>query len=159
MIRKRIFTALAAGVLAFLPLVALAQVPSAQPTFEVKQSKQALKLTAQTVSTNGLDQVNPTGRGLKCVVNLTAVSGTTPTLTVTIQGKDSLTTTSPPYFTELTSASLTAAGVTVLTIYPGVTVTANVAASDVVPSVYRVITTEGGTTPSFTGTVNCYSIP
>lgn len=150
---------LAAALLAAMPMLAKAQVPSAQPTFSVKGSQRALTLTAASASFNGNDIFDPQGRGLVCIVNLTAVSGTTPSLTLTIQGKDSLTTTSPPYYTLLASAALTTTGVTVLRVYPGLTAVANATASDIVPPIYRIITTESGTTPSFTGTVDCYHIP
>jgi hypothetical protein len=99
---------------------------------------------------NGTDQINYNGRGLKLVIDVTAISGTSPTLTVTIQGKDP---TSGKYFTILASAALNATATTVLTVYPGQAVAANVSANDILPRTFRVIAVVGGTGPSVTATV------
>lgn len=104
---------------------------------------------------NGADLANPTCRGVKVIVDITAITGTTPTLTVTVQGKDPA---SGKYFTLLASAALNAAGTTVLTVYPAVTVAANAAASDVVPRTFRVISAVAGTTPQVTYTVGAVGI-
>jgi hypothetical protein len=96
------------------------------------------------------DQQNPTFRGIKVVVNITAISGTTPTLTVTLQGKDLA---SGTYYTLLASAALNATGQTVLTVYPGLTASANVTANDIVPRTFHIVAAIGGTTPSVTYTV------
>lgn len=108
-------------------------------------------LTAQGAAANqpSADQLNPSGRGVKVVVDITAISGTTPTLTVTIQGKDPV---SGKYFTLLASAALNATGTTVLTVYPGLTASANAVASDVLPRDWRIIWTAGGT-PVITATI------
>lgn len=111
--------------------------------------------TAASASANGADQNNPTFRGLKVVVNVSAISGTSPTLVVTLQGKDPA---SGSYYTLLASASLTSTGATVLTVYPGVTASANVAVSDVVPRTWRAISTVGGTGPSVSFTVGAVGI-
>lgn len=73
------------------------------------------------------------GHGCKAVLNLTAVPGTD-TVTVVIEGKDSV---SGVYYPILTGAAQAAAGAFVLTVFPGVAVTANVSASDVLPDTYR----------------------
>lgn len=110
---------------------------------------------AAATGANGVDQQNPTFRGVKVVVNITAITGTTPTLVVTLQGKDPA---SNVYYTLLASAALNATGATVLTVYPGVTAAANVSVSDVVPKTWRVISTVGGTTPAVTFTVGAVGI-
>lgn len=110
-------------------------------------------LTAQgagTVTTQA-DQVNYNGRGLKCTVNVSAVGGT-PSLVVTIQGKDPV---SGAVKAILASPSITTTGVTTLTIYPGIAVTANVSASDVLPRTWNISETVSGTTPSVTATTAC----
>lgn len=112
--------------------------------------------TAASAGVNGGDLANTSHRGVKVVVDVTAISGTAPTLVVTIQGKDNA---SGKYYTLLASASLTATGTVVLTVYPGIGVTANVSASDVLPKTYRVITTIGGTGPSVTATVGVTALP
>src|SRR5262245_21819863 len=73
----------------------------------------------------------PTGgsQGIELVVDITAIGGT-PTLTVTINGRDSA---SNKTFALLTSAALAAVATTVLTVYPGLTAAANLTASDHVP--------------------------
>lgn len=111
--------------------------------------------SAAAVSANGLDQQNPTFRGVKVAVDVTAITGTSPTLVVTLQGKDPG---SGKYFTLLASASITATGTTVMTVYPGVAASANVSVSDVVPRTWRAISTVGGTGPAVTFTVGAVGI-
>ena len=101
-------------------------------------------------TTNGTDQTNVNGRGVQVVVDITAISGTSPTLTVKVQGKDKA---SGKYYDLLASAALNATGTTLLTVYPGAPVTANVSASQALPAVWRVVSTVGGTSPSVTATV------
>lgn len=98
--------------------------------------------TAAAAGVNGADQVNYNARGLHLTIDITAITGTTPTLTVTIQGKDSA---SGKYYTLLASAALNATGTTVLKVYPGITAAANVSVSDILPRNWRVITAIGGT--------------
>lgn len=105
---------------------------------------------AASSGSNGSDQTNVNSRGVCVVVDITAISGTSPTLTVTIQGKDGA---SGKYYTLLASAALTSTGTTALTVYPGVADTANVSASKPLPATWRVITAIGGTGPSVTATV------
>lgn len=98
-------------------------------------------LAAAGAGANGADLVNTNARGLKLVIDITALAGTSPTLTVTIQGKDPV---SGKYFTILASAALAAVATTVLTVYPGLTAAANVVANDVLPRDFRVIYAVGG---------------
>ena len=109
-------------------------------------------ITLATTSANGTDQTNFNGRGLKCTYDITAITGTNTTLT--IQGKDVA---SGKYFTLLASAALTTTGTTVLTVYPGLTASANAVANDVVPRTWRVITTNTALS-AFTGTLGCSSL-
>lgn len=108
-------------------------------------------LAAASAGANGDDQVNINARGLKLIIDITALSGTSPTLTVTIQGKDAV---SGKYFTILASAALAAQATTVLTVFPGLTASANVTANDVLPRDWRVIYAIGGTGPSVTATIS-----
>ena len=107
-------------------------------------------VTSAAASSNSADQVNINGRGIQVGVNITALGGTTPTATVTIQGKDAA---SGVYYTLLQSAALSAAGFTLLTVYPGVAAAANVAASQVLPATWRVLVALGGTAPTVSATV------
>jgi hypothetical protein len=110
-----------------------------------------LTLTAQAAATvPSSDQFNPAGSGIKLVIDITAISGSSPTLTVTLQGKD---TTSGKYYTILASAALNATGTTVLTVFPGATASANVAANDILPRTWRVSAVVGGSGPSVTATI------
>ncbi len=106
-----------------------------------------LASAAQTATVTVADQINYNARGLDLIVDVTAVSGTTPTLTVALQGKDPA---SGKYYTILASASITAVGTTVLHVYPGLVAAANSAANAVLPRTWNVVATIGGTTPSFT---------
>ena len=106
--------------------------------------------TAASAGVNGSDQINNSANGITLVIDITAITGTTPTLTVTIQGKD---TASGKYYTLLASSALNATGTTVLRVFPGSAVSANVSANAQLPRTWRVITTIGGTTPAVTATI------
>lgn len=106
--------------------------------------------TAAAAGVNGADQTNPGRRGVQLGINITALGGVSPTLTVTIQGKDPV---SGQYYNLLTSAAIAATGFTLLTVYPGAPATANVSAPQSLPLTWRVITAIGGTTPAVTATV------
>lgn len=106
---------------------------------------------ASTQTTTISDIPNYMFKGLKVVVDITAISGVGATLTVTLQGKDPL---SGKVFTLLASAGLTATGTTVLNLFPGAAVSANVSANDQLPSVWNIKYVIAGTTPSVTGTIS-----
>lgn len=72
-------------------------------------------------------------RGIKVTVNLTNVAAG-PSITVTISGVDA----AGVKYTLLASAALVAAATTVLTVYPGAPVTANVSANDVLPRNFEI---------------------
>lgn len=93
-----------------------------------------LPSAARTASVNSDDYENMHCRGVKVVVDITAIAAT-PSLTVKIQGKDHV---SGKYYDILASVALTATGTTVLTVYPGVTAATNVSVSDVLPRFWRV---------------------
>jgi hypothetical protein len=107
-------------------------------------------LTAAAAGGNSADQVNFNGRGLQLFINVTAISGTTPSLTVTIQGKD---TASGAYYTILAGVAITAVGVQRLTVYPGLTNTVNAMQSDLLPRTFRILYVIAGTTPAVTATI------
>jgi hypothetical protein len=104
--------------------------------------------TTQTTTTS--NQTNFNGRGLNLVINITAISGTSPTLTVTLQGVD---TASSAVYTILVSAALTATGTTVLSVYPGLTAAANTVANAILPRTFNIKYVIGGTSPSVTATI------
>lgn len=123
-----------------------------RPSLPVANSDTAALIThaAASAGVNGADQDNLSARGLKLVIDITAITGTGPSLTVTVEGKDPV---SGKYYPLLVSAALTAVGTTVLTIYPGVVAAANLAANDVLPKTWRVKSAIAGTTPAVTATV------
>lgn len=107
-------------------------------------------LVAQTGSSTLVDQSNLDYRGLKVVVDITAISGTGASLTIVLEGKDTL---SGKYFIVLSSAALTAIGTTVLTVYPGLAAVASLTANDLLPKTWRIRSVIAGTTPSVTATI------
>lgn len=98
-----------------------------------------ISLAALTNSTTtpgqSADQLNPSGRGVKIFTNVTAISGAGASITVTIQGKDPV---SGSYFNILSGTAISAVGTQLLTVYPGLTASANSIASDLVPRTWRI---------------------
>lgn len=101
---------------------------------------------AETV--HSADQTNYSGKGANVVIDLT--TATLATVVVTIEGKDIA---SGKYYTILSSSTLAAAGTTVLSVYPGLAVTANVSANAILPKTWRISATVAGAGPILTGTV------
>lgn len=93
------------------------------------------------------DITNPQWRGGHFIIDVSAY--TSGTLTPTIQGKDSA---SGQYYDILVGSAISATGVTVLKVYPGIAASANAAASDVLPRVWRFKMT-GTATPVVTYSV------
>lgn len=108
-------------------------------------------LNAATANTNSDTMVNGFFRGVTVFVNLTALTGTSPTVTVALEAYDKV---SGNFVTLLESAALAATGMSMLQLYPGVAVTANESASAVLPNQWRVAVTLGGTTPAVTGSIS-----
>lgn len=105
---------------------------------------------AGTATVTGPDLDTHQHRGIAIFINITAISGTGATLTVTLKGK------SPAGvdYTILASAGLIATGQVVLKVYPALTTAANLTANDTVPITSHVDYTITGTTPSVTGTIS-----
>lgn len=100
---------------------------------------------------------NASGRGAIFFVNVTAVAGTGPTLAVRLQVQDPVGlgwADAPGAITP----SITAAGLTILCVYPGIAETANVRVNYPLPRTYRMAWTIGGTGPSFTFSVGAQYI-
>lgn len=93
-----------------------------------------LASAARVASINSADIVNYNAKGLHLVIDVTAIAAT-PSITVTIQGKDEL---SGKYYTILTSAAIVAVGTTVLRVYPALVAAANLIANDAMPRTWRV---------------------
>lgn len=86
--------------------------------------------TATAIGTSG-------AHGVRVVIDVTAVAAT-PSVVPTIDGYDDL---SGQWFNLLTGAAIVGTGTTVLTVYPGITVAANVSASTVLSNTFRVVMT------------------
>ncbi len=97
-----------------------------------------LASAARTANTNSADQDNTRYRGVVVSIDATA-SSATPSVVFTLQGKDA----NGKYYTLLASVAVTGTGTTQLTVYPGVTASANVSASTVLPRTWRVLATAG----------------
>jgi len=111
---------------------------------------------AKTATGNGATITNVGNKGVQILVNMGAVTGTSPTAVIKVQGSTDAGT-SWYDIPGATTATLTATGLYGITIYPGIAVTAGVAttgttatASMVIPRTWRIVWTIGGTTPSFT---------
>lgn len=116
----------------------------------VNSNVQLATLAAVAVAPVIAPMPNPVCRGVKVVVDVTNLTGTTPSLTVTIRGVDPM---SKKVYTILASAALTANGTVVLTVYPGLVAAANLTVNDVLPALWDVLLTIGGTTPAITATI------
>lgn len=111
---------------------------------------------AKTATGNGATVANVGNKGVQVLLNLGAVTGTTPTLVLKMQGSVD----GGTNWYDLpgaTTASLVATGLYGITVYPGVVATAGVATTATtatvslpLPRAWRVVWTIGGTTPSFT---------
>lgn len=99
------------------------------------------------------------GRGLLVLLDITAVSGTLPTLDISLQYL--LETTVPRVVTVAGALFVqkTVAGQDTLLVYPGITVTANRQVSSALGRDLSLLCTIGGTTPSFTFSVVGVEIP
>jgi hypothetical protein len=100
---------------------------------------------------------NFNARGAAFIVNVSAVTGTTPTMTVKLQVQDVVSANWVDVPGAVT-ASITAAGTFMLTVYPGLVEAANSKVSFPLPRTYRFLWTIGGTTPSFTFSIGAHYI-
>jgi hypothetical protein len=106
---------------------------------------------ARTASGNGATFTNHNARGVSFWINVTAVSGTVPTMTIRIQwSPDNGTTWIDMDATNLQTSSITGNGNFVLRLGPGLPAAATLSANQLAPRLMRLAWTIGGTTPSFT---------
>lgn len=108
--------------------------------------------SARVASGTGTAFINYSGRSLLVWINVTAVTGTTPTATFRLQwSPDNGTTWIDWDTTNLQTTSITGVTTATLRVGPsGITTAANAARADIVPRQVRLAWTIGGTTPSFT---------
>lgn len=100
-----------------------------------------LASAARTSSTASAVQANYNGRGVVVFVNVTAVVDT-PSIVVTVQAQDPG---GSGYWDMLSSAAITAAGLTALVVYPGCVAVANQVANLPLPRAWRVSVVHGDT--------------
>lgn len=98
---------------------------------------------AQTATQTSVDIDNRYYRGIKVVLDMTAVG--TGSVTLTIQGKDK---TSGKYFTLLAGAAVITNVTNVYTVAPMLPATANVSANDMLPDIFRVVVTANNANPA-----------
>lgn len=96
-----------------------------------------LASAARTATNDSADQTNHNARGVRLTINVSSIT-TAPSITVAVDEKDPI---SGGYSNILTSAAITTVSRTVLTIYPGATVTANLTASMPLSRTWRVTVT------------------
>lgn len=96
-----------------------------------------LASAARTTTQTSADIVNYNARGIAVVLDMTAV-GSGPSVTLTINGKDPA---SGKYYTLLAGAAVTTVTTNTYTVYPGMTVAANVSASAPLPRVFQIVVT------------------
>ncbi|KKM84780.1 hypothetical protein LCGC14_1295670 [marine sediment metagenome] len=94
---------------------------------------EVLPSAARIATLNSAD-LDCQGRGVHVIIDVT-VDPALASVVPKIQGFDPL---SGTWYDLLVGVAITAVGTTVLKVYPGIAVAANVAASDVVPPVWRV---------------------
>ena len=126
------------------------------PFYPVNSDLGALvTLTAASVGVASANQMTLGTVGVQVRLNVTALTGTTPTLTVTLQGYDPA---SGTYFTILASAAIAAVGMTVLNVFPSATAVANGSVNAQMPQQWRILTAIAGTTPAVTATVSACTL-
>jgi len=104
---------------------------------------------ARNVTANGTTITNASGRGAMFYINVSAVSGTTPTLVAQLQVQDPVSLGWIDVGPAVTP-TITGVGLTMLTVCPGISEAANSRVAQGLPRTFRFRWTIGGTTPSFT---------
>lgn len=97
-------------------------------------------------------------RGVRVFLDITAASGTTPTLDIKFQALDPV---SGKAF-DIPGASFaqkTGTETDAITVYPGIAETNNETVSDVLSTKFRAVATIGGTSPSFTFSLGATLLP
>jgi len=104
------------------------------PAFNVEGT--AFASADRTVTVSSADIVNNSGDGIHIILDVTAVA--TSDVKVKVEGKDPA---SGKYYTILESASVISVSTNVYKVYPGMTATANLVASDFIPKTFRITMT------------------
>ena len=108
-----------------------------------------LASAARTTTTNGAALANPNHRGIALHLNITAFSGTSPTIQLRINAINPVT--GSPFVIWLPAAQPAATGEFLYVLYPDtVAMTTTVAMNGILPRPFSVDVVIGGTTPSIT---------
>lgn len=129
-------------------------------TFLPKHGVDVFASAARAEDTYNSDEARAFGRrGIRLYLDISAESGTA-TLDVKLQGNDQLSDDwvdlAGAAFAQQSAVTSTAIS---LTVYPGIAETNNVSVSDVLPTVWRVVATVGGSTVTMTFTVRAELLP
>lgn len=103
-----------------------------------------LSSAIRTATTSSATQTNPNARGVHVSINISVASSTATSLVPKIQAQDPVSTT---WYDLLVGTAMTATGITVLKVYPGIGVVSGGAASDVLPLTWRVAVVPGTADP------------
>lgn len=106
--------------------------------------------SARTATVAGTTGINYNAAGAVFCINVTAVSGTSPTLVAKLQFSPDNGTTWFDYDAKTTTATISSVSKNILKVKPGVIEVENGAVSLPLPRTFRLYYTIGGTTPSFT---------
>ena len=115
---------------------------------------QPFTLLARTASEDSADLDNTAGNKYAHISIYVSAVTSTPSVVFTIQGKDA----AGHYYSLLVSPAITATGVTILKIGPGMSSSANAVANDFLPRVFRV-SAVAGDADSMTYAVSVYTAP
>lgn len=110
-----------------------------------------LEPTTQTDAWTSPQQFNNGWTGLRIDIDITALGGTNPTVTYTVESFDPA---KNGWVTEIASTALNAAGHYLLHIHPHMTAVANQVRQAVLPHRWRIRTTLGGTSPTVTHSIS-----
>ncbi|HQT59684.1 MULTISPECIES: hypothetical protein [unclassified Acidiphilium] len=116
---------------------------------------EVLTLAAASANATSTTFTNPNYRGVRVGIDVTAISGTSPSLTISIVGVDPVTGST---FTLLQSAAISATGYSTLLVYPGITATANETVDNVLPFNWQITAAIGGASPSVTAKISAVEI-
>lgn len=109
-------------------------------------------------ATNNTNFDLPQGaKGGVFILDITAASGTSPTLDVKLQYRDDVS----GKYVDVPGASFaqkTGTGTSQLSVYPGLTASTNVAVTQVLSKTLRAVQTVGGTTPNFTYSLSVHPV-
>ena len=114
---------------------------------------------ARTATGPGVTMANPGAQGAMFLIAVTAVSGTTPTLTARVQYSVNGSLFSDLDSTNAITSSITATGNYTIKVSPGASNTAAFVSNLRLPRTYRLLYTIGGTTPSFTFSSHAAYLP